>query len=252
MRNSFVSAARAVVLVLGLAACGGGSGSDDVQDNARATPALSTATPGTTTTTAAIETTSAPAPTEDDGLPTVPPGDPGDVSSAPEDTSDVEEPEPAPRTSIPVAALLDTETVAAVVGGSWRAVHAASDSCDVPRPAKPIATRTAALSASSGQLVETVASHASGQGAAAAVDGLAHRAVDCGWTQEAEPPLGEDSAALSRTTPDGLQRLVVVASEGVTVTLHGRGQIVDSSEDWAALLDVAIGTACLAAPDGCH
>ena len=44
----------------------------------------------------------------------------------------------------------------------------------------------------------------------------------------------------------------MVESEGVAVTVIGRGQVAANSDDWSAIVDVAIGTSCLAAPDGCH
>ena len=188
-------------------------------------------------------------------LPTLPPGDPGPGPSVPEDISGTDASLRGPRAGVPVGALLDGETVAAVVGGSWRSTATPADSCDTPRPTSPtapVASRTAALTGTGGLLVETVATHADREAAVRTVNAMAKRLRGCGWTLEEEPPLGEDSALLTRRAADGPQQLVVVAAEGVTVTVIGRGPVASNQQDWAAIVDVAIGTSCLAAPDGCH
>ena len=100
-------------------------------------------------------------------------------------------------------------------------------------------------------VVETVSTY-NGTLGATAISNLAKRLRGCGWTQEAEPPLGAHSAELSRTGGAGVERVVVVESEGVTVTVVGRGHVAATSDDWSAIVDVAIGTSCMAAPDGCH
>ena len=189
-----------------------------------------------------------PVPTESE-LPTVPPGDPGTGTSVPEESA-TELPGDGHR-AVPPGALLDAETVAAVVGGAWQSVPAPPDSCDTPRPGRTQAARSGGLSGSKGQLVETVAIH-DGDGAVQAVNAMAKRLRGCGWTLEPEPPLGEDSALLTRSSAGGPLRLVVVAAEGMTVTVLGRGAVTADQDDWAAIIDVAIGTSCLAAPDGCH
>ena len=182
--------------------------------------------------------------------PTVPPGDPGAGPSVPEGSA-AEEP-PSAKMAVPRRALLDAETVAAVVGGSWQSVQAPPDSCDFPRPRQSSAARSGGLSGSLGQLVETVAIHADGDAAVQAVKAMAKRLRGCGWTLEEEPPLGVDSAQLTRRSPNGVEQLVVVAAEGLTVTVLGRGAVTANQDDWAAIVDVAIGTSCVAAPDGCH
>ena len=252
MRSFFV--ALTVVLGLSSAGCGGASstassrvdGSDDPAVTSSAGSRPSSSSP-------AVHAPSASGP--ESALPTLPPGDPGPGPSVPEDTSGTEPHPDDPRTSVPVGALLDAGTVAAVVGGSWRSTAAPADSCDAPRPTSPtapVATRTAALTGTRGQLVETVATHADREAAVRTVDAMAKRLRGCGWTLEEEPPLGEDSALLTRSTSSGTEPLVIVAAEGVTVTMLGRGPVATSADDWAAIVDVAIGTSCLAAPDGCH
>jgi hypothetical protein len=99
--------------------------------------------------------------------------------------------------------------------------------------------------------VETVSTY-NGTAGTTAVSDLAKRLRGCGWTQEPEPPLGEHSAELSRAGGTGVERVVVVEAEGVAVAVVGRGRVASNSDNWAAIVDVAIGTSCMAAPDGCH
>jgi hypothetical protein len=138
-----------------------------------------------------------------------------------------------------------------VLGGSWTSSTAPADSCAAPRPTRAVATRSTALTGAGGTVVETVSTY-NGSAGTTAISNLATRLRGCGWTQEAEPPLGAHSAELSRTGGAGVERVVVVESEGVAVTVIGRGRVAANSDDWSAIVDVAIGTSCLAAPDGCH
>lgn len=238
-----------VVLGLGLAGCGEG---DPATTTAKRPITSASVTSSSASPSAHVD--HSPTAAASSTLPTLPPGDPGPGPSVPEDTSGVEELHGgASRTDVPPGALLDAGTVEAVVGGDWRNATLPADSCSVPRPTspKPVATRSAALTGSGGLLVETVATH-EGEDAARAVNALADRLVGCGWTLQEEPPLGEDSALLTRSGTLGPQQLAIVAAEGVTVTLLARGAVATNPDDWAALLDVAIGTSCLAASDGCH
>jgi hypothetical protein len=237
----------ALLLTLGLTGCGGGDDNDASLPRTSTSPTTRSAViAGPTSSTPAPETTT-PLPT----LPTLPPGDPGDVPSEPEDTSNVEEPRDQALTKVPQGALLDAKTVGEVLGGSWTSSAAPADSCAAPRPTRAVATRSTALTGSGGGLVETISTY-NGTAGTTAISNLAKRLRGCGWTQEAEPPLGAHSAELSRKGSSGVERVVVVESEGVAVTVVGRGQAAANSDDWAAIVDVAIGTSCLAAPDGCH
>ncbi len=228
----------------------GCSGSSEPAANPRESATTRTAQPVAPAPVTTRTTASLPAATS--ALPTLPPGDPGIGPSVPEDTSGVEENPGTPVTRVPVGALLDAETVQAVVGGSWRGTAVPPASCAVPRPAGTVAMRSAGLTGSGGRLIETVATHRGAAAAAAAVDELSGRLQSCGWALGDEPPLGEDSALLTRQRAGAVDRLVVVAAEGVSVTMLGRGQVADSADDWNAIVDVAIGTSCLAASDGCH
>lgn len=234
----------ALLLALGLTGCGGGD------ENATTDPTASNS-PTTRSAVIAGPTLTTPAPEITTPLPTLPPGDPGDAPSVPEDTSNVEEPPGAALTNVPVGALLDAKTVGEVLGGSWASSAAPADSCAAPRPTRAVASRSTSLAGAGGTVIETVSTY-NGAAGATAVSNLAKRLRGCGWTQQPEPPLGEHSAELSRTGGTGVQRVVVVESEGVAVTVVGRGAVAANSDDWSAIVDVAIGTSCLAAPDGCH
>lgn len=234
----------ALLLTVWLTGCGGGD------ENNTAVPRASTS-PTTRSAVIAGSTLSTPAPETTTPLPTLPPGDPGDAPSVPEDTSNVEEPAGAALTRVPAGALLDAKTVGQVLGGSWTSSAAPADSCAAPRPARAVGNRSTSLTGAGGTVIETVSTY-NGTASTTAISNLSKRLRGCGWTQEAEPPLGEHSAELSRKGGTGVERVVVVESEGVAVTVVGRGRVAATSDDWSAIVDVAIGTACLAAPDGCH
>ena len=248
-----VTAALAVVAAVGGFALTAGGAGDPSSSGHRPAPAALTSSPAPTPP-EDDEPEPAPVPVTPDAgspLPTLPPGDPGVGPSVPEDTVGVQEPHGQPLTDVPPGALLDPETVGAVLGGSWSRGAPPVDSCAAPRPRRAVGSRTGALTATGGTVVETVATHHEGEDEQAVAD-LAGRLRSCGWKQEAEPPLGGDSAELSRSTPAGPERVVVVTAEGVSVTLVGRGSVAQNADDWAALVDVAVGTSCVAAPDGCH
>lgn len=234
----------AVLLSLALTGCGGGDeAADSTPRKSATTRSAEPVIAGPTLTTPAPETTTP--------LPTLPPGDPGDGPSVPENTSTVEEPRGAALRTVPAGALLDATTMGQVLGGAWTAAAAPADSCTAPRPGRAVGTRSTLLAGPNGTVIENVATY-NGSDDTAAVSALAKRLRGCGWTQGAEPPLGEHSAELSRTGSNGVERVVVVTAEGVTVTVVGRGALAANTDDWAAIVDIANGTSCLAAADGCH
>ena len=165
---------------------------------------------------------------------------------------------PAARTVVPAQALLHASTVGGVVGGRWVAGPAPADGCAAPRPAGALASRTSLLSSRGrGTLVQTVSTFRTGPAAEAAVRAVADRLSACGWELGSDMLLGEASAQLSRegtggtAGSGGIELASVIAAEGVTVTLVGTGATA-TPDVWAALADIAIGSACPAAPDGCH
>jgi hypothetical protein len=46
--------------------------------------------------------------------------------------------------------------------------------------------------------------------------------------------------------------MLAVSAEGVVVLLVGTGDFTDDAVRWGSLVDLALGTSCPAAPDGCH
>ncbi|MEP6760419.1 MAG: hypothetical protein ABJA93_03540 [Sporichthyaceae bacterium] len=234
----------AMILALGLTGCGAG-------DDATAPTPRKSATTRSAEPVSAGPTLITPAPETTTSRPTLPPGDPGDAPSVPENTSTIEEPRAAALTKVPVGALLDAKTVGEVLGGTWTTPGAPADSCSAPRPSRAVGTRSASLTGSGGTIIENVSTY-NGTGDVSAVSALAKRLRACGWTQQPEPPIGEHSAELSRTGGSGVERVVVVTAEGVTVTVVGRGSFAANADDWSAIVDIANGTSCLATPDGCH
>lgn len=181
----------------------------------------------------------------------LPPGDPGEAApetSEPTGAPEEHEDEPA-LTEVPPVALLDARTIAGVLGGTWTPSDAE------PRAAGPCGPLPSAAAARSVRhadrsrvLLETVLSYRHGD-AEPAVAELARSLGGCGWTPAEAPPLGEHSAAARH--PDGGQALVVSA-EGAVVVLVGTGGTASDAAAWEALADVALGSACPAAPHGCH
>ena len=181
----------------------------------------------------------------------LPQGDPGQAApEVPEPTGEPEDHEDAPALSeVPEQALLDAATVAGVAGGRWTA--AASTPTAVGRCgslAADAAARSVRLTDGSRTLVQTVLSYEHGEDLEA-VPALAQSFADCGWTASEAPPLGEASAAASGA--DGGSALVF-SSEGAVVVLVGTGGLAADAGVWDALADVALGSACPAAPGGCH
>lgn len=195
---------------------------------------------------------------------TLPPGDPGPDAPGTDDPNGDLGNEDGPshpkdaRGSVPRTAVLDAETVAAVAGGSWASGPAPVDSCAAPRPAKAVATRSTQLTgtgsdgATVAQIVETVGTHHGADAAVAVVRALERRLRGCHGTSAPDPRIGDASVQLALTNPDGTVTVVTAAAvEGVTFVLSGSGPIT-GADSWSALTDVALGSTCAAAIDGCH
>lgn len=193
---------------------------------------------------------------------TLPPGDPGpDAPGTDDPNGDLgnaggHSDQNAARTSVPPTAVLDTETVVAVVGGGWAASSAPANSCTAPRPTKAVATRSSQLTglntAAGSRLVETVSTHRGVAAAVAAVHALERRLTRCHATSAADPRLGDASVQVTLTAPDGAVTIVTAAAvEGVTFVLSGTGPVT-AAKHWSALTDIALGSTCVAATDGCH
>jgi len=141
VRRAPAAAAIALAVVVGLAGCSGSA--EPAATKARDSAATRKAQPVSP---AAVTTSPMPSrPALTSALPTLPPGDPGEGPPVPEDTSGVEEAHGKALTRVPVGALLDAETVKAVVGGSWQGAPVPTASCAAPRASGVVATRSAGL-----------------------------------------------------------------------------------------------------------
>ena len=226
---------------------------------------------------AATSTSAAPAPTGTEGpfgpdgpdasdtpdpalsgepLPTLPPGDPGTGSPG------IGTPDPgdsaathAPGAPVPAAAMLDTATVAAVAGGDWSVGSASHRWCDAPRTPGARTARVQVLESADGRLVQSVGSYAgtgADRAAVQAVDATTERLQACGFTLDRDPRLGAASELLTRTAADGTDQVVLVlAAEGVGVVLMASGTPA-ARGTWESLADLALGSSCAAATQGCH
>jgi hypothetical protein len=207
-------------------------------------------------------TADSPAPVGSTGS-ALPPGDPGPDATGTDDPNgdlgnegDGNSDNKAAKTSVPATAVLDAETVGAVAGGSWTASAAPADSCTVPRPTRAVATRSSQLSgqdsAAGSRVVETVSTHRGVPAAVAAVHALERRLTQCHATSAHDPRIGDASVQATLTAPDGTVTIVTAAAvEGVTFVLSGSGPVTATSH-WSALTDIALGSTCVAAVDGCH
>lgn len=155
-------------------------------------------------------------------------------------------------TAVPDEAMLDAATLSGVAGGTWQAVPvppAETGPCGAVPTDEAAASRSARHVDGAGRVVtQTVQSYEHGHDGEA-VGALVGSLRGCGWEPVEGLPLGEHSAQAHRA--DGTT-LVVVAAEGALVLLVGGGGIEQDTVAWDAVADVALGSACAAAPDGCH
>lgn len=196
-------------------------------------------------------------------VPTLPPGDPGTGGDGePTDAAEGDDghagehgPDEAVRArTVPSSALVDAGTVGALAGGSWTedADAAGPAGCPPVAPKGAAASGTLALRSADGALLQTVSAHRTVRAARRAVQLVADELAACGFTAAGDPRLGEASAALARGDNTGApEKAVVIATEGATVVLVGRGSAA-SAGSWDALADMALGTACAAGVHGCH
>jgi hypothetical protein len=184
-------------------------------------------------------------------LPTLPPGDPGTGSPGPGDPAETH----APGAPVPAAAMLDTATVGAVAGGDWTVGAAPHRWCDAPRTPGAGTARVQLLESPDGRLVQSVSSYAgtgARRAAVQAVEAATERLQTCGFTRDRDPRLGAASELLARTAADGTGQVVLVlAAEGVGVVLMASGTPAERGA-WESLADLALGSSCAAAADGCH
>jgi hypothetical protein len=187
---------------------------------------------------------------EPDAEPSLPPGDPGlDAPEVPDPGTggpDHHHDEEA-LDSVPAAALLTAGTVRMVLGGGWERRAGGGDECLLPQDA--VATRSMTYGGPvEALLVETVATYPDAHDADEAVAALGEAAGGCGWELGPDPRIGSASVSAS----DGARTMTAVSAEGVLVLLVGTGDVTRDRSRWGRLVDMALGTSCAAAADGCH
>lgn len=171
----------------------------------------------------------------------LPPGDPGvDAPAVPEPVeTEVHAHDEELPDRVPQAALLR----AADLGPGWQPAERPPAPCG-PRVSGPSATAAlAGTDSPRSTLVQTVAV---AQDAPGAVADWRHALAACGYAV-APLALGEDGLAASSAG----ERVLVTTAEQVVVVLRATGPLATDPalDDWA---DLALGTSCPAAPDGCH
>jgi hypothetical protein len=264
VRRHALGAVAAAAIAVTLTGCGGAANGEvkvalngDGAATVAAAPSQAAAKPSS-----AADHDASPTPSKP---PTLPPGDPGPDAPGTDDPngdlgnagSQSAQPKHAAKTKVPRTAVLDAETVAAVAGGSWTSGPAPADSCATPRPAKLVAIRSAQLTgspdgATTNQIVETVATHRGVNAAVAAVRALKQRLLGCHATSQPDPRIGDASVQLTLAAADGTTTVVTAAAvEGVTFVLSGSGPVT-GADTWSALTDIALGSTCVTAVDGCH
>jgi hypothetical protein len=246
--GTIAPALAALGLTVVLAGCGGEAPVDG--SPVAATDGSATARPAATASAAAQQQPNAPAgSTGEQAPPSLPPGDPGlDAPAVPDPGTAPAEPhghEEARRT-VPAAAMLTTDTVEMMLGGSWQRHPGGADEC--VRPGAALGVRSMAYGGSdAGLVVQTVATYRDAETADVAIDRLERVARGCGWNNVRDPRLGSASVAAD----DEARSMVAVSAEGVVVMLVGTGQVT-RGVGWTSLVDMALGSSCPAAPDGCH
>lgn len=190
-------------------------------------------------------------PTSPSPSPSLPPGDPGlDAPAAPDPGGGAEastHDHGEARRTVPVGALLTAGTVRMLLGGSWVRHEADGDECLGAEGA--VGARTLAYAGPDGGVVtETVATYEDAEAADAAIAALGRSAEACGWVNGTDPRLGSASFAAEA----GARSMIGVSAEGVMVVLVGEGDFTQDTARWGSVADLALGTSCAAAADGCH
>jgi hypothetical protein len=261
VRRRILGTVAAVAIATALTACGGGDVKVAVHDG----PTKAAGPAGKVTDQPSEAADDAAAPTASKPPATLPPGDPGpDAPGTDDPNGDLgneggsDHPKHAAKTKVPHEAMLDVATVMAVAGkvGGWAASNPPPDSCFAPRPAKSVASLSSQLTglntAAPSQFVDTVSTHRGANAAVAAIAALEQRMLDCHATSAPDPRIGDASVQLTLPGPNNSTVVVTAAAvEGVTFVLAGSGPITDA-DTWSALTDIALGSTCAAAVDGCH
>ena len=128
------------------------------------------------------------------------------------------------------------------LGQGWTATTPAVPPC--PPSYARTAIRSTGLAEARGVLTETLAT---GVDITAAVAAWGRSLRACGFAVD-DDPLG-DAGLTAGMAGDSL---VVTGTEGVLVIIHAHGRLAEARGEIADWADLAFGTSCVAAPDGCH
>jgi hypothetical protein len=147
---------------------------------------------------------------------------------------------PEPGSTVPARAFV----APADLGTGWRAAPPA------PLPCPPTfdrgAIRSVGLGEARGTLTETIATEVDITGT---VKAWRASLTACGYGVQ-DDALGD--AGVRGTSADGTDAVLVTGTEGVLVVMHAQGGLAEAAEELDAWADLALGTSCVAAPDGCH
>lgn len=198
-------------------------------------------------------------------VPTRPPGDgaPGE-DGGPARRGGVTDPD---HPAVADSAAIDSESVGGIMGGSWTVApdgqatgsNPPGPGCALPENPGATARSTRTLTAAGGaSIVERLAVYRTAAAATTSLTPTVQALRACGFHAAADPRLGDASAHLESTGTGAnpSRRAVLVAAEGVTVVLlltdAATGPQPAASGSWESLADLALGSSCSAAVDGCH
>lgn len=160
------------------------------------------------------------------------------TAPTPSATTPVQGPRPGP--AVPTGAFV----APADLGPGWVTARAAPLPC-APRLA-PDSIGSAGMRDDRGTLTETIATGVEVRDAVAA---WRRSLGGCRYDVQ-DDPLGD--AGIRARSADGASTVVVTGTEGVLVVLHAQAGLAEAIEELAGWADLALGTSCVAAPDGCH
>ncbi len=130
------------------------------------------------------------------------------------------------------------------LGPGWTTAPAAAAPC--PPAFARSALRSSGLAERRGTLTETIAT---GVDVAAVVSAWGRSLRACGFAVRDD---GLGDAAVSAHSSKASEAVMITGTEGVLVVMHATGELAGAQEELEGWADLALGTSCVAAPDGCH
>ena len=147
---------------------------------------------------------------------------------------------PTSGATVPIGAFVK----ASDLGPTWKAAPALTTPC-APTYARA-SSRSIGLADARGTLTETIAT---GVDVTVAVSAWRQSLQRCGY-DKSDSALGD--ASVTGRSKDGSDAVLVTGTEGVLVVLHAHGALARARDDLDSWADLALGTSCVAAADGCH